>query len=63
MTQHLVNWIGKQAAKRTFSSIAEEAGITEGYALYSPTTPDEENTKNYGAEISTLAKLIEADKL
>jgi transposase len=34
-----------------------------GYALYSPSTQDEEKTKNYGADISTLAKLIETDKL
>jgi hypothetical protein len=34
-----------------------------GYALNSPSTQDEENTKKYGAEISTLATLIEADKL
>ena len=29
MTQRLVDWIGKQAVKRTFSSIAEEVGIDE----------------------------------
>jgi len=30
MTKRLLEWIGKQAIKRTFSSIAEEVGITEG---------------------------------
>jgi len=30
MTSRLVSWIGKQAIKRTFASIAEEVGITEG---------------------------------
>jgi transposase len=30
MTRRLVTWIGKQAVKRTFSSIAEEVGVTEG---------------------------------
>ena len=30
MTQRLVTWIGKQAVRRTFSSIAEEVGVTEG---------------------------------
>ncbi len=30
MTQRLVTWIGKQAFRRTFSSIAEEVGVTEG---------------------------------
>jgi transposase len=30
ITQRLLNWIGKQAVKRTFSSIAEEVGIAEG---------------------------------
>lgn len=30
MTARLVDWIGKQAIKRTFASIAEEIGITEG---------------------------------
>jgi len=30
MTSRLVGWIGKQAIKRTFASIAEEVGITEG---------------------------------
>lgn len=29
MTQRLVDWIGKQAIKRTFSSIADEVGIDE----------------------------------
>lgn len=30
MTKRLLEWIGKQATKRTFVSIAEEVGITEG---------------------------------
>ncbi len=30
MTSRLVSWIGKQAIKRTFASIAEEVGVTEG---------------------------------
>jgi transposase len=30
MTSRLVAWIGQQAVKRTFSSIAEEVGIVEG---------------------------------
>lgn len=30
MTKRLVKWIGKQAIKRTFSSIAEETGVVEG---------------------------------
>lgn len=30
MTKRLLAWIGKQAIKRTFTSIAEEVGITEG---------------------------------
>lgn len=30
MTNRLVGWIGKQAIKRTFTSIADEVGITEG---------------------------------
>ncbi|WNV06015.1 ISL3 family transposase [Candidatus Methylospira mobilis] len=30
MTQRLVVWIGKQAVKRTFASIAEEVGVVEG---------------------------------
>ena len=30
MTNRLVEWIGKQAVKRTFSSIADEVGIVEG---------------------------------
>lgn len=30
MTNRLVSWIGKQCAKRTFSSIAEEVGVAEG---------------------------------
>lgn len=30
MTTRLLAWIGKQAIKRTFTSIAEEVGITEG---------------------------------
>lgn len=30
MTSRLLEWIGKQAVKRTFSSIADEVGITEG---------------------------------
>lgn len=30
MTNRLVAWIGKQAIKRTFTSIADEVGITEG---------------------------------
>lgn len=30
MTKRLLEWIGKQAIKRTFTSIAEEVGITEG---------------------------------
>jgi transposase len=30
MTRRLVDWIGKQAVKRTFSSIAEEVGVVEG---------------------------------
>jgi transposase len=29
MTNRLVDWIGKQAVKRTFTSIADEVGITE----------------------------------
>ncbi len=29
MTRRLVDWIGRQAIKRTFASIAEEVGITE----------------------------------
>lgn len=29
MTSRLVNWVGKQAIKRTFASIAEEVGIDE----------------------------------
>lgn len=30
MTKRLVAWIGTQAVKRTFASIAEEVGVTEG---------------------------------
>lgn len=30
MTNRLVEWVGKQAIKRTFASIAEEVGIVEG---------------------------------
>ena len=30
MTNRLVSWIGHQAVKRTFTSIAEEVGVTEG---------------------------------
>jgi transposase len=30
MTRRLLSWIGKQAVKRTFSSIADEIGVTEG---------------------------------
>jgi transposase len=30
MTRRLLNWIGQQSLRRTFSSIAEEVGITEG---------------------------------
>jgi transposase len=30
MTRRLVDWIGKQAVKRTFAGIAEEVGVTEG---------------------------------
>lgn len=30
MTSRLLDWIGKQAVKRTFSSIADEVGVTEG---------------------------------
>jgi len=30
MTNRLVDWIGKQAVKRTFASIAEEVGVVEG---------------------------------
>jgi transposase len=30
MTKRLVDWIGKQAVKRTFASLAEEVGVTEG---------------------------------
>lgn len=30
MTKRLVDWIGKTAVKRTFSSIAEEIGVVEG---------------------------------
>ena len=30
MTNRLVDWIGKQSIKRTFSSIAEEVGVAEG---------------------------------
>lgn len=30
MTNRLVAWIGKQAVKRTFASIAEEVGVVEG---------------------------------
>lgn len=30
MTSRLLDWIGKQAIRRTFTSIAEEVGITEG---------------------------------
>lgn len=30
MTSRLVEWVGKQAIKRTFASIAEEVGVTEG---------------------------------
>ncbi len=30
MTDRLVQWIGKQAVKRTFASIADEVGIVEG---------------------------------
>lgn len=30
MTRRLVDWIGKQAVRRTFSSIAEDVGVTEG---------------------------------
>lgn len=30
MTKRLVDWIGKQAVKRTFASIAEDVGVTEG---------------------------------
>ena len=30
MTNRLVEWVGKQAVKRTFASIAEEVGIVEG---------------------------------
>lgn len=30
MTKRLVEWIGKQCVKRTFSSIAEEVGVVEG---------------------------------
>lgn len=30
MTSRLLAWIGKQSVKRTFASIAEEVGITEG---------------------------------
>lgn len=30
MTSRLVEWVGKQALKRTFASIAEEVGIVEG---------------------------------
>lgn len=30
MTNRLVDWIGKQAVRRTFASIAEEVGVVEG---------------------------------
>ncbi len=30
MTKRLLDWIGKQAIRRTFTSIAEDVGITEG---------------------------------
>ncbi len=30
MTKRLVEWIGKQAVRRTFASIAEEVGCVEG---------------------------------
>lgn len=30
MTRRLIEWIGKQAVKRTFASIAEEVGVVEG---------------------------------
>lgn len=30
MTSRLVEWVGKHAIKRTFASIAEEVGVTEG---------------------------------
>ncbi len=30
MTERLVRWIGAQSLKRTFSSVAEEVGVTEG---------------------------------
>lgn len=30
MTKRLVEWIGKQAITRTFTSIADEVGIVEG---------------------------------
>jgi len=30
MTKRLLAWVGKQAIKRTFTSVAEEVGVTEG---------------------------------
>lgn len=30
MTKRLVDWIGKQSVKRTFASISDEVGVTEG---------------------------------
>ncbi|WP_244217984.1 helix-turn-helix domain-containing protein [Paraburkholderia caledonica] len=30
MTRRLADWIGKQAVKRTFASIADEVGVVEG---------------------------------
>ena len=37
--------------------------VTAGYALFSPSTQDYEVSKNYGSDISTLARLIEAGEL
>ncbi len=34
-----------------------------GYALYSPSTHEEELGKNYGADINTLIELLESGRL
>ncbi len=49
MTSRLVEWVGKQAIKRTFASIAEEVGVTEGTvrSVFSDYVNELENTVRF----------------
>lgn len=40
MTERLVKWIGQQALKRSFSSLADETGMVEGTRVFTdPVSP------------------------